>query len=123
MLAPRLVCEGFHKPDEDTELDSSERRELTQQVHRSTGAYELVLSPLILGVIGFGIDRLLGTLPVLTVTFVVAGLVGASAKLYFSYKAEMEMHEAQGPWARNEQAAPLTTPADDLGAGGPWPRA
>ncbi len=104
-------------------MDSSERRELTQQVHRSTGAYELVLSPLILGLIGFGLDRWLGTTPALTVTFVIAGLVGASAKIYFTYKAEMEMHEAQGPWARSSDASPqLAAPADDHGAEGPWAR-
>lgn len=81
-------------------MDASERRELTQQVHRSTGAYELVLSPLILGLIGFGLDRWFGFTPLLTVTFVVAGLLGASVKIYFTYKSEMEQHEAEGPWAK-----------------------
>jgi F0F1-type ATP synthase assembly protein I len=81
-------------------VDSSERRELTQQVHRSTGAYELVLSPLILGLIGYALDRLFGTTPLLTIIFAVAGLIGATAKVFFTYKAEMEQHEANGPWVK-----------------------
>ena len=81
-------------------MDVSERRELTHQVHRSTGAYELVLSPLILGLIGYGLDRVFGTTPILTVIFVIAGLVGASTKIYFTYKHEMEEHEAGTPWAK-----------------------
>jgi F0F1-type ATP synthase assembly protein I len=78
----------------------SERRELSQQVHRTTGGYELVFSPLLLALLGFGLDRLLGTVPVLTVIFAVVGLAGAVIKIYYSYRAEMEQHEKNGPWAR-----------------------
>ena len=79
---------------------STERRELAQQVHRTTGGYELVFSPLVLALIGFGLDRLFGTVPVLTILFAVVGLAGAVAKLYYGYRSEMEQHEANGPWAK-----------------------
>ena len=69
-------------------------------MHRTTGGFELVFSPLLLALVGYGLDRLLGTLPVLTIVFAVLGLVGAVVKLYFTYRYEMEQHEANGPWAR-----------------------
>ena len=78
----------------------SQRRELTEQVGRTTGGYELVFSPLLLALIGYGLDRLFGTLPILTVVFAVVGLLGAVTKIYYSYRSEMEQHEASGPWAK-----------------------
>jgi F0F1-type ATP synthase assembly protein I len=78
----------------------SQRREITDQMNRSTGGYELVFSPLLLALIGFGLDKLFGTLPVFTISLAVLGLVGVVVKIYFQYRAEMEQHEATGPWAR-----------------------
>ena len=78
----------------------SQRREITEQMNRSAGGYELVFSPLILALIGFGIDKLFGTVPLFTVLFAVLGLIGVVVKIYYNYRAEMEAHEAEGPWAR-----------------------
>jgi F0F1-type ATP synthase assembly protein I len=69
-------------------------------MHRTTGGYELVFSPLLLALIGYGLDRWLGTLPVLTIVFAVVGLIGAVVKIYCTYRLEMEQHEASGPWAK-----------------------
>ena len=81
-------------------MDVSQRRELTEQMHRTTGGFELVFSPLLLALVDYGLDRWLGTLPVFTIVFAVVGLVGAVVKLYCTYRLEMEQHEASGPWAR-----------------------
>jgi F0F1-type ATP synthase assembly protein I len=78
----------------------SQRRELSEQMHRTTGGFELVFSPLLLALLGYGLDRLLGTLPVFTIAFAVIGLAGAVIKLYFGYRYDMEQHEANGPWAK-----------------------
>jgi F0F1-type ATP synthase assembly protein I len=78
----------------------SQQRELSGQMHRTTGGFELVFSPLLLALVGYGLDRLLGTLPLLTIIFGIVGLCGAVAKLYFTYRLEMEQHEASGPWVR-----------------------
>ena len=78
----------------------SQRREITEQMNRSAGGYELVLSPLILALIGFGIDKLFGTVPVFTVLFAVLGFVGVVVKLYINSRTEMEQHDAAGPWVR-----------------------
>jgi F0F1-type ATP synthase assembly protein I len=69
-------------------------------MHRTTGGYELVLSPLLLALIGYGLDRWFGTVPVITVIFAVVGLAGAVIKLYYGYRSEMEAHEANGPWSK-----------------------
>jgi F0F1-type ATP synthase assembly protein I len=70
-------------------------------MHKSTGSYELVLSPLLLALIGYGLDRWLGTLPLLTIVFAVLGLVGACIKIYFGYMAEMDEHDKDAPWAKH----------------------
>ena len=70
-------------------------------MHKSTGSYELVFSPLLLALIGYGLDRWLGTLPVLTIIFAVVGLVGACIKIYFGYMAEMDEHDKDAPWAKH----------------------
>jgi hypothetical protein len=81
-------------------VNVSQRRELTQDIHRSSGSFELVLGPALLALIGFGLDRWIGIAPVLTVTLAVVGLAGACVNLYFAYRREMEELEAGQPWAR-----------------------
>jgi len=70
-------------------------------MHKSTGSYELVFSPLLLALIGYGLDRWLGTVPLLTIVFAVLGLVGACIKIYYGYVAEMDEHEKDAPWAKH----------------------
>lgn len=81
-------------------MDDSQRRELSDQVHHSSGSFELVVSPLLLALIGYGLDRWLGTTPVVTILFAVLGLAGACVKLYYGYRLEMDQHEAMAPWAK-----------------------
>lgn len=81
-------------------MDVSQRREVTQQMYKSSGGFELALSPVLLALVGLLIDRSLGITPILTVTFAVVGLAGVSVKLYYGYKLEMEQHEASAPWAK-----------------------
>jgi F0F1-type ATP synthase assembly protein I len=81
-------------------VERSQRRELTEQMRRSSGSYELVLSPLILALIAYVIDGWLGTTPILTIMAAVIGLVGAVVKLYFGYVHEMDQHDVGAPWAR-----------------------
>lgn len=82
-------------------VDASQRRELTSQLNRSHGSFELVLSPVILGVLGFLADRWMGTVPVLTVVAVIVGFAGAAVKIFYAYEVEMRAHEEGQPWARS----------------------
>lgn len=81
-------------------MTDSQRRELAQSMNKSHGSFELVVSPLILALIGYGLDRWIGTTPWLTVLFAIVGLVGAVVKIYYGYEVEMRQHEAEGPWAK-----------------------
>ncbi|MCC5953748.1 MAG: AtpZ/AtpI family protein [Acidimicrobiia bacterium] len=81
-------------------MDVSQRRELTEDMRRGSSSFELVFAPLLLALIGFGLDSLLGWVPVLTVTFAVLGAAGAGVRLYYGYATEMAAHEAGAPWAK-----------------------
>lgn len=70
-----------------------------------TLAFEIALVPTILGFIGYGVDRLLGTLPVFTIVLAVAGVIGLSTRLFYDYAARMKEHEAEGPWAKSDEPA------------------
>jgi F0F1-type ATP synthase assembly protein I len=65
-----------------------------------TRGMEMVLTPVLLGAIGYGLDRLFGLVPVLTLVFSLVGIIGVAVKEYYTYKAAMEAHDADAPWAR-----------------------
>jgi hypothetical protein len=65
-------------------LNDSQRRELSNDIfYRSTGSFELVLSPAILGFLGFLLDRAIGTVPIFTILFALAGIAGAACRVYY----------------------------------------
>ena len=67
-------------------------------------AFELAVTPAILGGIGYMLDRWLGLLPVLTIVFFLLGVFGVAARMYYGYDARMKEHEAAGPWASKTQS-------------------
>ncbi len=73
-----------------------------------TRSFELAVTPAVVGLGGFGLDRWLGTTPVLTVVLTVLALVGVVASLYFGYRREMEGHEAR---LRGSRSGRPPTPA------------
>jgi F0F1-type ATP synthase assembly protein I len=79
------------RPESRFELDVSQRRDLNNGMfYRSHGSFELVLSPLVLGLLGFWLDHRVHTTPIFTVLFAVMGVVGAILKIYYDYRAGME---------------------------------
>lgn len=63
-------------------------------------AFELALTPAIFGLMGYGLDRRLGTLPIFTTVLALLCIVGLGVRQYYGYDARMKEHEAAGPWAR-----------------------
>ena len=63
-------------------MSASQRRELTQSMHKSTGSYELVFSPLLLALIGYGLDRWLGTRPWATIVLFFLGVAAGMLNVY-----------------------------------------
>ena len=74
--------------------------QMVSDVRRSSGGFELVLSPLLLALVGFGLDRLFGITPALTVLFAVLGFAGAVAIIVIGYDREMGAHTDGAAWKR-----------------------
>jgi hypothetical protein len=82
-----------------------------QQTYQGFGdtlavSIELAVTPVIFGLIGYGLDRWLGIVPVLTIVLVVLCIAGLSVRMWFEYDARMKVHEAAGPWARAKASPP-----------------
>lgn len=76
-------------------MDLSQRSDLTQGVHRSSGSFELVLGAVLFALLGLVIDRALGTTPWLTIVLAVAGFAGATISIAYRYRTAMDDHAAQ----------------------------
>lgn len=83
------------------DVDTAQRREVTEGLWRSSGGYELVVSPLLLALVGLWIDKSVGTTPLLTVLLAVLGFAGATVKLWYGYKHDMDELDEAGPWAKH----------------------
>lgn len=71
------------------------RNAFAQRESRGT---ELVAVPVVAGLLGYGLDRWIGTMPLLTIVLVVLALAAQVVKLYYGYEEEMRKHEADAPW-------------------------
>jgi F0F1-type ATP synthase assembly protein I len=94
-------------------MDVSQGRELSNGMHRSTGSFELVLGPLLMGLIGLLLDRWLGTTPLFVVVLAVIGLAGAAVNLYYGYRNQMDEHEAAAAWRKPPTGEHTTGDATD----------
>jgi len=64
-------------------------------------AFELAVTPVVFGALGYGLDRWLGLAPVLTIVLFLFGVAGTSYMAWFRYEAEMRRVERDAPWARH----------------------
>lgn len=53
------------------------------------------MGPAILALIGLWLDRRLEVVPLFTLVLAFAGLIGATAKLYYGYRIDMAVHRDQ----------------------------
>ena len=83
-------------------MRATDTPQLISDVRRSSGGFELVLSPMLLALIGFGLDRLIGITPVLTVLFAIIGVAGAVTMIVIGYDREMGEHTDGASWKRLE---------------------
>ena len=74
-------------------MDSSQRSDITQSVHRSSGSFELVIGAVIFALIGLLVDRSTGTTPLFMLIFAFAGFIGAAISIYYRYKAAIAEHQ------------------------------
>lgn len=69
-------------------------RELAGAMHQSTGSYELVIAAIAAAALGFWIDTVIGTRPIVMIVFALAGFIGAGYSIYLKYQAQMAAAEA-----------------------------
>lgn len=76
-------------------MDAAKKRELHEGMQdgiaRGHGGYDLALTPLLFGLIGFWIDSKLGWIPLLTIVFTVVSFIGVILKTYFVYQFQMDL--------------------------------
>jgi len=103
---------GTGGPDIDMAADpTSTHHEMTRSIRRSHGSFEIAFAPVLMALIGFGIDRTFSTMPIFTVSLAVVGVLGSFTKIYYSYRYQMAALEAQGAW-HDPAARPATDTAD-----------
>jgi F0F1-type ATP synthase assembly protein I len=77
-------------------LDLEQRRELNNGFGDSLAkAFELVTTPAIFGLLGFFIDRKLGTTPLFLLVFALGTFCYLTWKTWGSYERRMQEHEAK----------------------------
>jgi hypothetical protein len=66
-------------------------------------AFEMVLTPLIMGFFGWLLDRWVGTHLVFALSFGLFTFGYMCFKLVVRYNAQMAAHDADAPWSRNRR--------------------
>jgi len=95
--------DALHQTNDDLMNSSPTPAPPAAQLNSSHGSFELVVSPILLGLLGWWLDRsVLDTTPVLTIILSMLGLVGAVIKIYFGYTARMAAHAQESVWASHE---------------------
>lgn len=82
----------------------ADKREINRQLGDSHGSYELVVSPVILGLLGWWIDGRAGTGPWFLIVFAVFGVTGAVTKIYLEYRRRMDVVAAEARAASESRA-------------------
>lgn len=78
-----------------------------------TRAFELAVTPAIFGLMGYGLDRWIGIVPVLTLVFALTAFVTLLALTWSAYVEQMQALERAGPWvAKPLPASPAAAPEE-----------
>ena len=75
-------------------------------------AFELAVTPVVFGAMGYALDRWLGLVPVFTTIFVLVTVVVLLLRVWYGYVYRMQALEAAGPWADANRAAANGAAAD-----------
>ncbi len=81
-------------------MDKSQRRELSKDLNRSSGGFELAFVAAIFGGLGLLLDHWFGTTPFIGLVCFLSMTVACVFKLWLGYDQQMKRLEAEGPWAR-----------------------
>lgn len=87
------------------------KQDATRSLNRSHGSFELAFAPVIMALLGLWLDKTIGTVPVFTLLFALVGVLGASAKVFYSYKHSMAALDEQGAWVGHASTAQFRSEA------------
>lgn len=80
--------------------DLDEKRDLNRGFGDGMSrAFEIAVTPIVFGALGYGIDALAGTAPAFTIALAAFAVVGMFVRLWYGYDAEMRVHESSSRWA------------------------
>lgn len=65
-------------------------------------AFELAVTPALFAAMGYGIDRWIGIVPVLTIVFGLVAIIGMLLRTWYGYVYRMQALEEAGPWAKRQ---------------------
>lgn len=74
--------------------DRTDRSSLRGNANALNRAFEFALTTAIFAAGGYGLDRWLGTSPLLVIVLSLLGVIGQFVRSWFVYEAEMREHEA-----------------------------
>ena len=81
-------------------MDLKARQEMNQGFGNALAlAVEMVMTPMLFALLGWALDRWLGTGPVFLILLALFGAVGMALKTYYAYVEKMRQHEQEAPWA------------------------
>lgn len=83
----------------------SDKRDINEQLASSHGSFELVMSPVLMGLGGWWLDGKLGTGPWILIGAAVFGFTGALVKVYYDYKLRMASVVERAGTERAERSA------------------
>ena len=82
-------------------MELRERRALNQGFERALAqGLEIVASVFVFGLLGWWLDCVFGTAPVLMIAFGLLGVFAVAVRSYLWYKASMDQEEKGKPWKR-----------------------
>jgi len=74
--------------------DRTDRSSLRGNANALNRAFEFALTTAIFAAAGYGLDRWLGTSPLLVIVLSLLGVIGQFVRSWYVYEAEMREHEA-----------------------------
>ncbi|MGY9073397.1 MAG: AtpZ/AtpI family protein [Acidimicrobiales bacterium] len=94
---------------------------LPRQKHSDVGdglskAFEIVVTPVLFGLLGFGLDRWLGSTPWLTAIFATVALAGKFAAEWFRYESKMDELQDERTEGRSTEAHLVSLQVEDIRA-------
>lgn len=93
--------------------DLDEKRDLNRGFGDGMSrAFEIAVTPIVFGALGYGIDTLADTTPAFTIALAVFAVMGMFVRLWYGYDAEMRAHETRARWAAGRPVS--NDPVDDV---------